>query len=118
MSSRGTNSSDQAQAARDFHKGACCPPSEELLQFCQHSARIEGKRCAELDRHLAVCDFCSAELYLLAAHAPRGIRIGGCTPVQMPVHLYALARALLAKPRGTHFAEVMHASTALTLTDA
>lgn len=117
MGSRATNFRNRTQPAPDFRKGMCCPSSDELLQYCQNSSRLKHEQRAALERHLAACDFCCAEFQLLTAHPPQKTKTGD-TPVQMPVHLYVLARALLTKPPSTHFAEIMHASTALTLTDA
>ncbi len=118
MSSRGMNSRSHKTTAA-FRKEARCPSSEELLNYCQDASRECDERAAELTRHLAVCDFCGAERQLLAAHPPHKTKPRHCAPAQMPVHLHALARALLVKsPAATRFVETMHAATGLTLTDA
>jgi hypothetical protein len=121
MSSRGTDSLSQTQEEinlrPDFQKGARCPSSEELLRHCQQPPDIERRRCAEIECHLAICDFCCAEQYLLTAYPPHNIK-PDYTSAQIPIHLYTLARALLVAPRSPHFAKAMHASVALTLTDA
>lgn len=108
-----------------FGKSPECPSSEDLLQLCgeRHTMCEPGllpARRAAMQRHLAACDFCAAEAQLLAAHAPQLAEPHPRTPVQMPVHLYALARALLTRPPqpDTPLADILRAPVAPQLADA
>ena len=76
-----------------FKKTAACPASATLLSFRSQSLAAEAA-CLVTD-HLAVCDFCSAELPLLAHHtagAERGLK----TP-EIPLDLRILAESILSK---------------------
>ena len=74
-----------------FRKTAACPASATLLSFRADALSAES---AGLDKDpLEVCDFCSAELPLLAHHtAERGIK----TP-EIPLDLRILAESILSK---------------------
>jgi len=76
-----------------FLKTAACPASATLLSFRVGSLSV-GAAVLVKD-HLEVCDFCSAELPLLAHHtagADRGFK----TP-EIPLDLRILAESILAK---------------------
>jgi hypothetical protein len=76
-----------------FRKTAACPASATLLSFRKES--LSAKAATVVKGHLEVCDFCSAELPLLAHHkagAERGFR----TP-EIPMDLRILAESILAK---------------------
>ena len=94
MSSRGTSSRSKRRAVA-FRKGALCPSSDFLLQYCQQESCVAPERRAQLSRHLAACDFCAAEFQLLCAYPPQTQTLTTYPPTQMPMHLYALARAIL-----------------------
>lgn len=109
-----------------FGKNLGCPSSDDLLQLCEEQrARCELQlsptRRDALQRHLSACDFCAAESQLLAAHASQPTKPHLCATAQMPVHLYALARALLP-PRPPHdeasLAEILQTPIAPQLADA
>lgn len=75
----------------DFRKKWHCPSAEALVSY-NHSQPANW-RTSRITAHLAICDFCAAELQLLskfplAEHCSE-------TP-QMPAHLRALAEALLS----------------------
>jgi hypothetical protein len=76
-----------------FLKTAACPASATLLSF--RGGSLSAGAAVHVKDHLEVCDFCSAELPLLAHHAAgadRGIR----TP-EIPLDLRILAESILAK---------------------
>lgn len=74
-----------------FRKTATCPASTTLLSFRADSLSAEAT--VVVKDHLEVCDFCSAELPLLAHHtvgAERGLN----TP-EIPLDLRILAESIL-----------------------
>ena len=76
-----------------FIKTAACPASATLLSFRSQSLSAEA---ADLVKdHLAVCDFCSAELPLLAHHTAGAER--GLKAPEIPLDLRILAESILAK---------------------
>jgi hypothetical protein len=54
--------------------------------------KLSRKLAATVKRHLGVCEFCNAELPLLAHHKPE--RRGGRTP-EIPMNLRILAESIL-----------------------
>ena len=76
---------------KSFCKQAECPTSEELVALQNTDARSYTE---ELDRHLSICEFCSAEasFYRLHPPTPENVEIE-----QMPQALYELADALMEK---------------------
>ena len=99
-----------------FCKRRTCPSAELLLLY--HDAVLARTFARELAAHLAECDFCAAELYLLTKFPPLGLP--KLTPVVIPESLYHLATELLtAAPRVlSRTLELIYASDRLTLTDA
>jgi hypothetical protein len=77
---------------RLFCKKATCPPTTYLIQYL--SEELFPTRLKRLERHLSSCDFCGAELQLLAKHPLNSQEEKYVTPV-MPEHLRLLAKALL-----------------------
>ena len=74
-----------------FRKTAACPASTTLLSFRTKTLRAEA---AELViGHLEVCDFCCAELPLLAHHDVAVA--GGYHVPEMPIELRILAESIL-----------------------
>jgi hypothetical protein len=78
-----------------FRKRVSCPSSQTLLAFL-------GSRlgCAEpeyIEFHLVTCDFCSAELQLLARHRSDTEESAF---VEMPGQLRRLAESLLRRAAG------------------
>jgi hypothetical protein len=75
-----------------FRKTAACPASKTLLSFRVNS--LSGKAATRVKEHLEVCDFCSAELPLLAHHQA-GRKAS--KPPEMPMNLRILAESILAR---------------------
>jgi len=99
-----------------FCKRKTCPSAEMLLLY--HDAVLARTFAREVAAHLAVCDFCDAELYLLTKFPPLGLP--NHTPVMLPEPLYRLAKELLTgAPRLlSRTLELIYDSDRLTLTDA
>jgi hypothetical protein len=78
-----------------FRKTAACPASTTLLSFRTNSLSVEA--VALVKEHLETCDFCSAELPLLAHHEAG---LGGAHKVpEIPMDLRILAESILAQNR-------------------
>jgi hypothetical protein len=73
-----------------FAKKRHCPSSYVLASYDQRNLPLE--QLSEVATHLAGCDFCAAELQLLSRFATA---TESCEAPEMPVHLRALAAALL-----------------------
>jgi hypothetical protein len=76
-----------------FLKTAACPASATLLSF--RSQSLSAEAAGLVKDHLAVCDFCSAELPLLAHHTAGAER--GLKAPEIPLDLRILAESILAK---------------------
>ena len=76
-----------------FRKTAACPASATLLSF--RSDTLSTEAATLVKDHLQICDFCSAELPLLAHHSV-GAERGFKTP-EIPLDLRILAESILAK---------------------
>jgi hypothetical protein len=84
-----------SQTQLTFRKTADCPASSTLLSY--RAAKLSRKLAAIVRQHLLVCEFCNAELPLLAHHKPvRGIR--SRTP-EIPMNLRILAESILFQKR-------------------
>lgn len=79
-----------------FRKTAACPASATLLSFrCDNLPADMADRVKD---HLEVCDFCNAELPLLAHHTPA---TAAHNVPEMPMDLRILAESILGqKVRG------------------
>jgi hypothetical protein len=75
-----------------FRKTAACPASATLLSFRARS--LSTAVAVSVRDHLELCDFCSAELPLLAHHEPAAS--AHKTP-EIPMNLRILAESILAK---------------------
>ena len=75
-----------------FRKTADCPASATLLSF--QSNNLSTTVAVDVQDHLKVCDFCNAELPLLAHHRPAK---GGHKPPEIPMNLRILAESILAQ---------------------
>jgi len=76
----------------DFRKTAACPASATLLSFrCQN---LPGELVISVKEHLRDCDFCCAELRLLAHHQPGSIKYH--VP-EIPMNLRILAESILSR---------------------
>jgi hypothetical protein len=76
----------------EFKKTAACPASATLLSFrCNN---LPADAATTVREHLEQCDFCSAELPLLAHHQPV---IGSQRTPDIPMDLRILAESILKK---------------------
>ena len=76
----------------DFKKTAACPASATLLSFrCRN---LPGEFVISVKQHLGICDFCCAELRLLAHHQPSNRTYK--TP-EIPMNLRILAESILSR---------------------
>ena len=75
-----------------FRKTAGCPASATLLSYA--AGNLPAEVADGVKEHLEVCDFCSAELPLLAHHTPA---TGVNGPPEIPRDLRILAESILAQ---------------------
>ena len=75
----------------EFRKTAACPASATLLSFVCNNLPAEA--ATGVKEHLEECDFCAAELPLLAHHQP--VTGANRTP-EIPMDLRILAESILA----------------------
>ena len=76
----------------EFRKTAACPASATLLSFrCNN---LPDEAAGVVREHLAECDFCNAELPLLAHHEPFS---GTLKTPELPMDLRIRAESLLKK---------------------
>ncbi len=80
----------------DFCKNEDCPASHELLDF--QNGDVELDRGSAICAHLAVCEFCAAEVEFYS-HYPQ-VNEDSAEPAEIPAPLFELAEAIL-KNRGT-----------------
>jgi hypothetical protein len=85
-----TSRMNNSQTRLSFRKTAACPTSSTLLSYCLE--KLSRKLAVGVGKHLTECEFCSAELGLLAHHTPE--RRGG-RPPEIPMNLRILAESLL-----------------------
>ncbi len=100
-----------------FQKLRTCPSADTLIRYEQ--AGLSGESRERVSSHLAVCDFCGAELQLLSKHWRREcLAVGG--PREMPPNLRRLAEDLMADASLNHarLLETICEIDRLTLTDA
>jgi len=75
-----------------FRKTAACPASATLLSFRCSGLPVEA--AVRVKDHLELCDFCNAELPLLAHHKPATV---GHRPPEIPMNLRILAESILGQ---------------------
>ena len=75
-----------------FIKTAACPASATLLSYRSESLSVE--MTLDVKKHLEGCDFCSAELPLLAHHQPA---TGALRVPELPMDLRILAESILGQ---------------------
>jgi hypothetical protein len=73
-----------------FRKTAGCPASATLLSYAADN--LPADAADGVKEHLEVCDFCSAELPLLAHHTPA---TGVYNAPEIPLDLRILAESML-----------------------
>ena len=76
----------------EFRKTAACPASATLLSLLCNN--LPSEAATSVKGHLEDCDFCGAELRLLAHHQPFTDSLG--TP-DIPMELRILAESILKK---------------------
>ena len=74
-----------------FRKTAACPASATLLSFRCRTLSHEAEML--VTDHLRVCDFCNAELPLLAHHQPL---LNTAETPEIPMDLRVLAESILS----------------------
>jgi hypothetical protein len=74
-----------------FRKTAACPASSTLLSY--RTEKVSPEIAALVRKHLVVCEFCNAELRLLAHHKPAGRTP---PPPEIPMNLRILAESILS----------------------
>ena len=82
-----------SSTTKGFRKLRTCPHTETLLTFSAGAPR-GGRRVAE---HVRSCDFCGAEVQLLARHAPPASALPFAAQA-IPAHVRRLAEDVLAEP--------------------
>lgn len=99
-----------------FCKHKTCPSAEMLLSYTR--ATLAGEVRQQLSAHLDACDFCDAELYLLAKFPPAGAP--ACPSVKIPFALYRLAKDLLSVSTNAagRAVGILYERERLSLTDA
>ncbi len=99
-----------------FRKRKTCPSSEVLLLYSD-SVLVSAARHI-IAEHVSSCDFCAAEMQLLSRFAPR--TPAAHKPARIPLHLYRLAKDLLALSAADIARSVgsLYESPNLSLTDA
>jgi hypothetical protein len=83
----------KASSVNSFTKTTACPSSNVLLSY--HSQALSPEIMSLVRHHLAGCDFCSAEMPLLAHYQKP--RKGECKPPEIPINLRILAESLLGR---------------------
>lgn len=78
-----------------FCKNEDCPTSEDLLAF--QIGDLPLSEGAVIRRHLAVCEFCAAEVDFYESYPPAGDHSEAVEADSMPTPLMELAEALLIK---------------------
>ncbi len=84
---------NSSQIQLTFRKTAACPASATLLSY--RMEKLSRKVAALVTEHLGGCDFCNAELPLLAHHKPGRVR--KAKPPEIPMNLRILAESLLSR---------------------
>ena len=99
-----------------FCKHKTCPSAEMLLSYTRATLTRELRQ--QLTAHVAACDFCDAELYLLSKFPPTGVN--ACPTVKIPFALYRLAKDLLSVSTNAagRAVEILYERERLSLTDA
>ena len=101
-----------------FCKQKTCPSAEILLSHCRRGLAPWSPQ--QIKAHLAACDFCAAEMQLLA-RVPDWMEAPDCPPAEIPDHLRLLAEELLGNPAKAAEKAALTAAYPrgwLTLTDA
>jgi hypothetical protein len=84
-----------------FCKNEDCPTSEDLLAF--QTGDMPVNEGATIRRHLASCEFCTAEVEFYETYPPVPDAGESIEPDSIPTPLYELAEAILVKKRDDAF---------------
>jgi hypothetical protein len=90
ISSQAASQMTSSQTQLTFRKTTACPASATLLSY--RAAKLSRKAAGLVRQHLLECEFCNAELPLLAHHTPA--RVSRKTP-EIPINLRILAESIL-----------------------
>lgn len=85
---------NRSQRQLTFKKTAACPASTTLLSF--RAERLSPMVATLIKQHLEACEFCTAELPLLAHHQTDQSPF---KPPEIPMNLRILAESILGEPR-------------------
>ena len=85
----------RAASDSEFRKRVDCPSSDTLLTYAGQS--LPGTLRERVKLHLAHCEFCRAELYLLEKHTPAEEET--YVPATLPLALLLFAEQSLPKRR-------------------
>jgi hypothetical protein len=83
---------NRSQRQLTFRKTAACPASTTLLSF--QAEKLSTMVVTLVKQHLESCEFCSAELRLLAHHRAERGPVG---PPEIPTNLRILAESILGE---------------------
>lgn len=78
-----------------FCKNEDCPTSNELLEF--QNGSVAGNRNGAVQKHLARCEFCSAEVEFYSHYPQEDGVTESAELARIPAPLFQLAEALLKK---------------------
>lgn len=109
----------RSSSTAGFCKSEACPSTEMLLLYTE--ARLARVAQRKITTHLSGCDFCGAEMFLLARHGPQPDKPTSPTETfAMPASLRRLAEDVFSKMKHdmTVFASLTSQRERLTLTDA
>lgn len=82
----------------DFCKNEDCPSSNELLEF--QVGELPGSRSSEVRRHLALCEFCEAEVEFYTHYPQEDVSFDPTERAEIPAPLFELAVALFKNRNG------------------
>lgn len=88
----------RAPKIKDFCKDEDCPSSNELLEF--QVGELSKRRGGEVRKHLAGCEFCSAEVEFYTHYPQEEGLHESSEGVAIPAPLFELAEALLRNRNG------------------
>ncbi len=80
-------------ATTGFYKNENCPSSGELLEF--QKGEMPKAHSGEVRRHLASCEFCSAEVAFYTHYPQEEATTEAFPSSEIPAPLFELAEALL-----------------------
>lgn len=86
-----------------FCKSEDCPTSQDLLAYQTGEMEVADGR--EIRKHLAVCEFCAAEIEFYEHYPPNEPAEEADKKTDIPGPLYDLAESLLSRKHGTRTME-------------